>query len=174
MKRLRQREGEGQGEAREGGRKLTLIAVDDEPSNLNILERIFAPEYDVLKALNGAEALAMLRARAEDEVVAVLSDQRMPGMTGVELLAKAAEERPHIARVLITGYSDMDAIIAAINVAHVMYYVSKPYEPATIRQVVRRALDERARQRDLAERLDELRQRTAALELQIAAFKKER
>ncbi len=121
----------------------------------------------MLKALDGKEALALLRARSEDELLAVLSDQRMPGMTGVELLAKAAEERPSVARVLITGYSDMEAIVAAINVAHVMYYVSKPYEPDTIRQVVRRALDERRRQADLARRLDELRARNEQLEQQL-------
>jgi response regulator RpfG family c-di-GMP phosphodiesterase len=167
MKRLKQSSTGDSGPVRVA-RRPTLLVVDDEPSNVSILERIFQTEYRVLKAYNGSEALAMMRASGAEEVAAILSDQRMPGLTGVELLAKAAEERPDVARVLITGYSDMDAIIAAINLAHIMYYVSKPYEPDTIRQVVRRALDERDRRRELADRLEQLRKSNQALQEALA------
>jgi response regulator RpfG family c-di-GMP phosphodiesterase len=143
--------------------RLTLLVVDDEPSNVLVLERIFEPGYRVLKAGSGHEALALMRAHRGDDLVAILSDQRMPGMTGVELLARAAEERPEAARVLVTGYSDMDAIVAAINQAHVMHYVSKPYEPETIRQVVRRAVEERERRRELRAEVADLQQRNREL-----------
>lgn len=149
-------------------RKNVILAVDDEPSNLMVMERIFRAEYRVLLAANGNEALAHLRAHAGDELVAVLSDQRMPGMTGVELLAKIAEERPDVARVLVTGYSDMEAIVAAINLAHVMHYVSKPFDPQTIRDVVARAVEEKQRRREHRERFDALRRRTEELELALS------
>ena len=145
-------------------RRHMLLAVDDEPSNLAVVERIFRTEYRVLLASNGNEALAQLRTHTGDDLVAILSDQRMPGMTGVELLAKAAEERPDVARVLVTGYSDMEAIISAINLAHVMHYVSKPFEPQTIRDVVARAVEEKQRRREHRERFDALRKRTEELE----------
>lgn len=156
------------GDASRPAPRYTVLVVDDEPANVNILERILASEYRVLKALGGAEALSFLRATPDDDLVAILSDQRMPGMTGVELLAKAAEERPGAARVLVTGYSDIDAIIAAINVAQVMHYIAKPYEPDTIRQVVRRAVEERERRREGARQVEELRRKNAELEAALA------
>ena len=148
--------------------KNTILAVDDEPSNLAVMERIFRAEYRVLVANNGMEALAQMRAHPGEELVAILSDQRMPGMTGVELLAKSAEERPDVARVLVTGYSDMEAIVAAINLAHVMHYVSKPFDPQTIRDVVARAVDEKQRRREQRERFELLRKRNEELEQALA------
>jgi response regulator RpfG family c-di-GMP phosphodiesterase len=144
--------------------RFTVVVVDDEPANVNVLERILDADYDVLKALSGSDALALVRTRSGDDLLAVLSDQRMPGMTGVELLATVAQERPDVSRILITGYSDMEAIVAAINVAQVMHYVSKPYTPDTIRQVVRRAVDERARRQTMREELETLRRHNRALQ----------
>jgi thioredoxin reductase (NADPH) len=112
-----------------------LFAIDDDPSVLEAvvqdLRRQYGSEYRVLRAASGQVALDTLRQlKARAEAVALLiSDQRMPGMTGVEFLEAAKEIFPEARRVLLTAYADTEAAIRAINSARIHYYLTKPWDP---------------------------------------------
>ena len=75
-----------------------ILIVDDEPANLRLLERLFRREYQIVAATSGAEALELLE---RHDVAVILSDQRMPGMTGIEFLKRAAEMRQHTVRIIL-------------------------------------------------------------------------
>lgn len=119
--------------------KDTILIVDDEPANLRMLERLFHKNYRVLTANSGAEALSMLE---RETVALILTDQRMPGMTGTELLCESMQTQPDVAKIIVTGYSDIEALIEAINTARVYKYVSKPWDPVDLKKVVLGALRE--------------------------------
>ncbi len=106
-------------------KKLAILYVDDEPHNLHAFKAAFRRDYEVLTALGGEEALAMMR---EKEVQIVIVDQRMPGMTGAELLEKIHHEFPEPVRMVLTGYSDLGAVIKAINDGGVFRYITKPWD----------------------------------------------
>jgi DNA-binding NtrC family response regulator len=115
-----------------------ILIVDDEEPNLRALERIFRREYTVLTVRSGDEALAIL---AHHDVALLISDQRMPGMTGIELLQKTVQLRPHMVRILLTGYSDVSTLIETINCGHVYKYVTKPWNNDDLSATVSRALE---------------------------------
>src|SRR5262245_37256853 len=96
-----------------------LMVVDDEPDVLLSVHDLFRKEYQVLTYTRGAEALGMLEER---DVPVLLADQRMPGLTGVELLRRAARIRPDTTRLLFTGYSDLKTVVDAINEGNVFRY----------------------------------------------------
>ena len=114
-----------------------IMIVDDEPANLRLLERLFRRDYQVVTASSGAEALQLLN---QHDVAVLISDQRMPGMTGIELLKRTAEFRPHMVRIILTGYTDVGALIEAINCGHIYKYVTKPWSNDELRLTVERAL----------------------------------
>ena len=112
-----------------------LLAVDDDVSVLEAviqdLRREYGAEYRVMRAASGQAALdtlAQVKARQEP-VALIVSDQRMPGMTGVEFLERAKEIYPDARRVLLTAYADTEAAIRAINTARIHYYLNKPWDP---------------------------------------------
>ena len=115
-----------------------ILIVDDEPANLRTLARLFREDYEVLTAPSGDEALALL---AHHDVALLITDQRMPGMTGIELLKKTAPLRPRMVRIILTGYTDVDALVEAINCGQVYRYVAKPWNNEELRQTVKRALE---------------------------------
>lgn len=115
--------------------KPVILAVDDDASVLEAiiqdLRRKYGPNYRILRAASGQAALdtcAQLRERGED-VALFLSDQRMPGMSGVDFLEKAQTAYPEARRVLLTAYADTEAAIKAINTARIQYYLTKPWDP---------------------------------------------
>jgi CheY-like chemotaxis protein len=116
-----------------------ILIVDDEEAILETMQFTFEDDYDVLATVDAAEALDLLEKNAP--VAVVISDQRMPNMTGVEFLTKVFEAHPETVRIILTGFADMDAIIQAINDGHVYAYITKPWEPEDLKQVVRRAVD---------------------------------
>jgi two-component system response regulator HupR/HoxA len=115
-----------------------ILIVDDEPANLRTLFRLFREDYEVLTASSGDEALAMLR---HQDVALLITDQRMPGMTGIELLKKTVLLRPRMVRIILTGYTDVDALVEAINCGQVYRYVAKPWNNDELRLTVKRALE---------------------------------
>jgi signal transduction histidine kinase len=120
-------------------RKHTLLVVDDEPDLVQSLKSLLRLEYNVLGATSGPEALKSLN---EHEVHVILTDQRMPGMSGVELLNRAREEHPDAVRLLFTGYADIGAVIDAINRGSVYRFVSKPWDPAFLEAVLHQAVEQ--------------------------------
>ncbi len=115
--------------------KPVILAVDDEPEVLNAIERDlrhhFSSAYRVMKARSGAEALDTARQLKQRgaEVALFLVDERMPGMTGMQFLAKALELYPDARRVLLTAYADTSAAITGINEIGLHYYLLKPWDP---------------------------------------------
>ena len=125
-----------------------LLVVDDEEAILETMTFTFEDDYDVLTASSAVKALDLLE--SEGPVAIVLSDQRMPEMTGVEFLSEVFRRHPDTVRIILTGFADMDAIIHAINDGHVYAYITKPWEPDQLKQVVLRAAQhyELAREND--------------------------
>jgi DNA-binding NtrC family response regulator len=115
-----------------------IMIVDDEPANLRTLERLFRPDYQVVTAPSGAEALALLE---QHDVALMISDQRMPAMTGIELMMKTVAIRPQMVKILLTGYTDVGALIEALNSGLVYRYLTKPWNNDDLRATVSRALE---------------------------------
>ena len=115
-----------------------ILIVDDEPSVLNSLKRTLRKEHDVILSQDGFSAIQVLN---EQEIAVIIADQRMPKMNGVTLLEKAMEIQPDTARILVTGYSDIQAVIDAINEGNVYYYIHKPWEPEDVHLIIRQAID---------------------------------
>ena len=115
-----------------------IMIVDDEPANLRLLERLFRRDYQVITAASGKEALNLLE---QHDVALLITDQRMPGMTGIELLQRTSEFRPHMVRMILTGYTDVGALVNAINCGQVYKYVTKPWNNEDLRLSVERAIE---------------------------------
>ena len=115
-----------------------IMIVDDEPANLRTLLRLFRQEYQVITAESGAEALTLLQ---QHDVALMISDQRMPQMTGIELMKKAVEVRPQMVKILLTGYTDIGALIESINSGLVYRYLTKPWNNDDLQLTVARALE---------------------------------
>ncbi|MCJ2013290.1 response regulator [Methylobacterium sp. J-076] len=128
-------------------RQGTILAVDDEPDILIALEDLFEDTYRVLTASRPADALEILR--AEPDIAVIVSDQRMPGLSGDALLAEARAFHDAQA-ILLTGYADITAVIAALNRGGIVGYVTKPWDPGILRGTVAQAYARHRLGRDLA------------------------
>jgi DNA-binding NtrC family response regulator len=115
-----------------------ILLVDDEAANLRALERLFRDDHEVLTAGSGAEALELL---SQHDVALMITDQRMPVMTGLELVKRTVSLRPRMVRMILTGYTDLEALVEAINCGHVYRYVTKPWSNEELSLTVRRALE---------------------------------
>ncbi len=110
-----------------------VLFVDDEERIVRLLRMMFRDTYEVFTAVRGERALEIM---AEHEIDVLVSDQRMPEMTGIELLSKARRQWPETVRILLTGYSDLVAIIGAVNEGEVFRFLNKPWNQDEIRQVL--------------------------------------
>jgi signal transduction histidine kinase len=120
------------------GRLRCLLVVDDQAAVIASVEELFRGRYQVLGARNVEEALATIR---HGQIAVVMADQRMPGLSGSELLAQVATLEPDVTRILMTAYADIDAVMQAINQGKVYYYVSKPWEPNELEAIIDRAME---------------------------------
>ena len=116
----------------------TILVVDDEPQVLAAIADTLEDDFNVLVDASPLSAIEMLRQTKGLSVI--ISDQRMPGLSGHEFLSRAREVSD-ATRILITGYSDMDAVIAAVNSGRIFGYISKPWDPAKLRHLIRQAAD---------------------------------
>ncbi len=136
-------------------KKQKILVVDDEPDNLDLLYRTFHREFKVLRSENGPDALEILE--REGDIAVIISDQRMPQMSGTEFLSLTAERYPDIIRIILTGYTDVEDLVEAINSGKVFKYVTKPWDDIDLKQVVQQAVDThnilRARTEDLRRNL---------------------
>jgi serine/threonine-protein kinase len=114
-----------------------VLFVDDEERILNALKNIFRSRYHVLTAANGQEALEFIK---KFRIPVIVSDQRMPGMQGVELLRRARELSPDSVRILLTGYSDLASIVGSINDGEVYRFISKPWDNQELQNVIGEAV----------------------------------
>ena len=139
----------------------TFLVIDDEPDILDAIARLFRKDYHVLTAQSVAEARELID---EHGVEVVMTDQRMPQMTGIEFLASLRETHPHIVRVLFTGYSNITDVVDAINDGHVYRYISKPWKPVELHLFVAQAFEHFRAQQERQLLLDELKTANEMLE----------
>ena len=141
-------------------KKQKILVVDDEPDNLDLLYRTFRRDFQVLKAESGVSALDILA--TEGEVAVIISDQRMPEMKGTEFLSKTLPQFPDTIRIILTGFTDIEDLVDAINAGQVYKYITKPWDPDELKAVVQRA----AQTYDLLkQRTEELRRANAQISL---------
>ncbi|MDF2210276.1 response regulator [Arthrospira platensis NCB002] len=119
--------------------KPTILVVDDEPDNLDLLYRTFHREFKVLKAESGPAALKILE--EVGEVAVIISDQRMPYMSGTEFLSLTATQYPDSIRIILTGYTDVEDLVEAINSGKVFKYVTKPWKSDELKAIVQQGLE---------------------------------
>jgi response regulator RpfG family c-di-GMP phosphodiesterase len=155
-----------------------LLVVDDEPDVADSIYDLLRHEFKVLKARSAAEGARLM---AENDVHIVMTDQRMPQISGVELLKTMRSEHPRSVRMLFTGYADLEAIIAAINQGHIYQFLKKPWNPNDLLSAVRDAAQEYNRlvieaqeKVRLNTELADLRQRVSALEEEVKRLRHER
>jgi CheY-like chemotaxis protein len=120
-------------------KKPKMLVVDDEPDNLDLLYRTFRRNFNVFKADSGIQALDVLK--TEGEVAVIISDQRMPEMKGTEFLSKTVPEFPNTVRIILTGFTDIEDLVEAINSGQVYKYITKPWDPNELKSVVQRAAE---------------------------------
>jgi len=156
-------------------RKHTLLVVDDEPDVCDSVHDLLRREFKVLRARNADEGMKLM---CDQEVHIIMTDQRMPKVTGVELLSKVCQGHPQAVRMLFTGYADLDSIIAAINQGHIFKFLKKPWQPSELENAVRDAALEYDRLVEQAEEmmrlrgeLKHLRDRIAVLEDEVRRLK---
>ncbi len=160
--------------------KITILCVDDEKNVLRAVERIFLDDdYEILIASSGEEGLSILENHGPCQIV--ISDYRMPGMDGVAFLMAVYERWPETVRIVLSGYADAGAIVAAINDGHIYKFIPKPWNDDDLRVTVNNALERYFLQKrnrelmiELASANEELerkvQKRTAELELHIQAL----
>jgi len=119
-------------------RRHGVLVVDDEEAILESLELTLGDEYRVFTARTGAEGLEVLE---REDIALVISDQVMPGMTGVEFFEKVVERKPLVIRMMLTGYADLQSLQRAINDGRIYRFISKPWEPDELRLGIRRAIE---------------------------------
>jgi DNA-binding NtrC family response regulator len=119
-------------------KKYPILIVDDEADNLDAFRFNFRKTFSVLTAGGGADALALL---ADNDVAVVVSDQRMPKMTGLELLREAEKLRPDAVGIILTAFTDVDVLIDAINLGHIYRYITKPWDSKELRGTLMQAIE---------------------------------
>ena len=118
--------------------KINVLYLDDEENNLFSFKATFRFKYNVFTALTGAEALDIIR---KNDIQIIITDQRMPEMTGVEFLEKVIEIKPDPMRILLTGYTDMGAVVDAINKGKIFHYLNKPWSEEELTETITRAFE---------------------------------
>lgn len=148
-------------------KKYSILYVDDEPENLTVFKSAFRRHYKVYVANSANEGLHLLN---NENIQLIISDQRMPGMTGVEFLSYTTESFPDTVRMILTGYSDIDAVIQSINKGRVYRYISKPWDKNELKITIDNALEAyqlRQQNKQLIQNLEKkVKQRTAKIEEQ--------
>jgi len=148
----------------------SVLLVDDEPQVLESLCDLLRKECHVLATTDPEEAMTLL---PKHDIALVLSDQRMPRVTGSQLLARIAQVCPDAVRVLLTGFSDIEAVVQAINEGRVYYYLTKPWDPEKLLELVRRATQQYAlgrENRELTQQLAEINRTVAEKESSAATL----
>lgn len=147
--------------------KPTILLVDDEESILNSLRRLLRGQpYEVMLATSGAQALDIMAAHPID---LVMSDARMPGMNGAELLARVHQLYPSTGRILLTGYADLPTIVKAINDGQIDRYISKPWNDDELQLTLRQCVEHQRLERLTRDQNEQLKVLNATLEKRVAA-----
>ena len=135
--------------------RFPILVVDDEPDNLDAFRFNFKRVFKILTAGSGDEGLALLR---EHDVAVIVTDQRMPRMTGMEFLKAARAVRPDAVGIILTAYTDVDVLIEAINLGHIHRYVTKPWTAGELKGILSQAIETHHLRRENARLTEQLQQ----------------
>ena len=119
-------------------KKINILYVDDEENNLISFKAVFRLKYKVFTAISAMDGMKILEAKP---IEIIITDQRMPEMTGIEFLEKVLEKYPDPMRILLTGYADMNAVIDAVNKGKIFHYLSKPWNEEELDMTITRAYE---------------------------------
>lgn len=142
----------------------TVLYVDDETSNLRVFRLGFKRHYNVITAESGPEAMAILE---KENIDLIITDQKMPEMTGTELLERTMESNPDMIRIILTGFSDIELIVRAVNKCGIFKYITKPYDQGELKQTLDQALESRKLKDEKNSLLDELERKNHELEAKV-------
>lgn len=145
-------------------RRYPILVVDDEQDNLDAFRFNFRKTFDIVTATSGHEALEILDSR---DVAVVVTDQRMPKMTGLELLREVRVRKPEVVGLILTAFTDVDVLIEAINLGQVYRYITKPWEAKEVRGVLQYALERFAMARENNRLAAQLAEYTGYLNQQV-------
>jgi response regulator RpfG family c-di-GMP phosphodiesterase len=151
-------------------KKYNLLYVDDEESNLRIFKTAFRRHYKVFTAITAEEGIRIL---TTEEIHLIVTDQRMPQMTGVEFLAKILPDYPDAVRMILTGFSDVQAIIEAINSGRVYRYITKPWNKDDLKDILDEALTSFEKERNKRTVIAVLEQQKNQLSNEVDKLKSE-
>lgn len=145
-------------------KKYTILYVDDEESNLRIFRMAFKRDFNILTAPGGKEAIQMLR---ENDIQCIITDQKMPEMTGTELLEKVLPEFPDVIRMILTGFADIEAIVKAVNKCGIYRYITKPWDKGEMKLTIDKALETYDLKNDKVKLIKELEEINSTLEEKV-------
>jgi signal transduction histidine kinase len=148
----------------DAGAARALLVVDDQEAVIASVEELFRGRYEVCGARNVEEALTLMR---RGGIAVVMADQRMPGVSGSELLAEIARLDPEVTRILMTAYADIDAVMQAINQGKIYYYVSKPWESNELEAIIDKAVEYHELLRERRRLIAELQRANNELEAKV-------
>jgi len=146
-----------------------LLYVDDEPVNLTLFQRTFSDEFQILVAASGEEALKCLE--RESDFACLITDQRMPGMSGIELLAIVRETFPQMLRMIISAWSDNEILMEAVNKGQIYRYLTKPWNSVEVRQCLRGAVEKFYLEQEKERLLHQLRASNTKLQKKASELK---
>jgi len=144
--------------------KHSILYVDDELVNLNVFKATFRQDYNIFTANSAQEAMEILR---QQPIALIISDQRMPKITGVEFLKWTLADYPHTIRIILTGFSDTEAIITAINECDIYRYITKPWETEEMRLALRKAVETFQLRKENQKLLNNLQEAKESLEQKV-------
>jgi len=153
------------------GNRQAILVLDDEPSSVNLLRITLGMDYSVYTATDGGTALQLLG--EHDDIALAIIDQRMPGMTGTEFIQRTMEPYPDLVRIILTGYTDIDSLIQAINAGRVYRYLTKPWQKEELLMTVRQGLEVHWLASENRRLQDELKEANARLRAENARLKRE-
>ncbi len=141
--------------------KINILYVDDEQNNLVSFKATFRIKYNVHTALSGEDAIKILN---NNPIDIIITDQRMPNMTGVEFLESILEQFPDPMRILLTGYADLNAVIDSVNKGRIFHYLTKPWNEDELDMTIKRAYEVYTLRKDEKELTEKLGVTNAQLE----------
>jgi len=133
--------------------KINILYVDDEVNNLISFKALLRMKYNVLTAESAKEAIKILE---QNDIQIIITDQRMPEMTGVEFLETILDKHPEPVRILLTGYADLNAVVDAVNKGKIFHYLSKPWNEEELEQTIEKAYAIYRQRREDKETADKL------------------
>jgi signal transduction histidine kinase len=145
-------------------KNFSILYVDDEESNLKGFKSIYFTDYTIYTAISGKEALEIL---SNHEVHIIITDQKMPGMTGVEFLSNTMSKYPEPIRIILTGYSDIEVLMKAINECGIFRYLTKPWNENEMNMTINQALDTYNLRKENSELIKKLTETNATLEEKV-------